>query len=192
MKPSAGWRRFSPTSADPAKGRRPGLLRRALGGGLTALALVAAGCSPELDWRELRSEPGRFVAALPGRPIFEERELSGEPGVVMHLWSARAGDAVYGIGYADRASTDRSLVERTRDTLAANIGGRLVEDKDVALGPARGREFTAEGADTALVARLLVVGPRLYQLAVIGKKGAIEASAVDTFFSSFRLHPEPD
>lgn len=169
-------------------------MRRRAGtcGLLAALALLALACSPELDWRELRSEEGRFVAVLPGRPQLEERELSGRQGAVMHLWSARARGAVYGVGYVDdEASPDPARVERTRDALVANIGGRVLEDKEIALGAARGREFRAEGPDAVLVARVLVAGRRQYQVAVVGKKGGIDPAGVDTFFSSFRVEPEP-
>jgi hypothetical protein len=156
---------------------------------LVALALAAIACVPELDWREVRSAEGGFVAILPGRARLEERELSGRPGMVMHLWSARAGDAVYGVGYADAPGADVSLVIRTRDALVANVAGRIVADREIASGPARGHEFTVEGAQTTLIARVLVSGRRLYQVALIGRPGRIDASAVETFFSSFRLMP---
>jgi hypothetical protein len=160
-------------------------------GFLVALALLALACSPELDWRELRSEEGRFVAVLPGKPQLEEHELSGRPGAVMHLWSARARGAVYGVGYVDQGAPDPALIERTRDALVANIGGRVIEDREIAAGAARGREFRAEGPDAVLLARVLVAGRRQYQVAVVGKKGSIDPAGVDTFFSSFRVVPEP-
>jgi hypothetical protein len=166
--------------------------RAGLHGLLAAFALLAFACSPELDWRELRSEDGRFVALLPGKPRLEERELSGRQGAVMHLWSARAGEAVYGVGYLDdKAPADSTLVERTRDALVANVRGRVVEDKEITVGAARGREFRAEGPDTVLAARVLVAGRRQYQVAVIGKKGSVDTADVEMFFSSFRPAPEP-
>jgi hypothetical protein len=154
---------------------------------------VVAGtaCSPELDWRELRSEKGRFVAMLPGKPNFAERELSGEKGVVMHLWSARAGDAVFGIGYADYPSADPAIIERTRNALAANIRGRIVEDKELSQGLAKGREFRAEGPEATLTGRLLMADSRLYQIAVLGRKESVNPSDVEVFLSSLRLVPAP-
>ncbi len=156
---------------------------------LTVLVIAASACAPQLDWREVRSDAGRFVAVLPGKPKLEERELSGRPGMVMHLWSARAGDAVYGVGYADAPGADPALVERTRDALAANIGGRIVADREITVGPARGREFRAESDKATLIGRLLVDDRRLYQAALIGRREAIEAAGAETFFSSFRVLP---
>jgi hypothetical protein len=156
---------------------------------VAALALAAVACSPQLDWREFRSEEGRFAAVLPGKPKFEEHELWGRPGMVMHLWSARAGGAVYGVGYADAPSADAALVSRTRDALVANVGGRILTDREITLGAARGREFTAEGPKATLMARVVVADRRLYQVALIGGKDSIDATGAETFFSSFRLLP---
>jgi len=160
---------------------------RGWGMAAAALAVATAACSPELDWREVRSEPGRFVAVLPGKPRLEERQLYGRPGMVMHLWSARAGEALYGVGYADAPRADASLVPSTRDALTANIGGRLVSDREIVVGTARGREFTAEGPKVTLMARVLLADHRLYQVALVAKKGEVDSAAADTFFSSFRL-----
>jgi hypothetical protein len=154
---------------------------------VATLALLAAACTPELDWRELRSDEGRFVALLPGKPRLEERELSGRPGTIMRLWSTRARGAVYGVGYIDAGDAGPPLVASTRDALTTNIGGRLVADREVAMGAARGREFRAEGAEVTLVARVVVAEQRLYQIAVIGRSDNLTADGVETFFSSFRL-----
>jgi hypothetical protein len=154
---------------------------------IAALALLALACSPQLDWRELRSDEGRFVAMLPGRPAFDEHELAGRPGSLMRLWWARAGGAVYGVGYVDPPRADANLVAATRDALVGNIAGHLTEERDVIQGAARGREFRAEGPDALLAARLFVAGGRLYEVVVVGKKGALDAAGIDTFFSSFRM-----
>jgi hypothetical protein len=156
---------------------------------LLALFLAAA-CSPELNWRELRSEEGGFVAVLPGKPRFEEREISGEPGVVLHFWSSEASGAVFGVGYADYPASRRVPVEQTRDALAGNIRGRIVEDKELAPGSAKGREFRAENADTFLAARLLASGSRLYQIAVVSRKDGIAPTDVELFLDSLRLTPQ--
>jgi hypothetical protein len=169
------------------------MVRRAgIGGLLGAVAVLAAACSPQLDWRELRSQEGGFVAVLPGKPTLEERELSGAHGALMHMWSARSGGAVYGVGYVDAPDAGPELVARTRDALAANIAGRLVEDREFTQGAARGREFRAESANATLVARVLAGDRRLYQIAIVGSKGSIAPAGVETFFASFRLvQPAP-
>ncbi len=150
------------------------------------IALLAVACSLELDWRELRSAEGGFAALMPAKPRYEVRTLVGAPGVTMHLWSARAADSVFGVGYADYAAADATLLDSTRDALVKNIGGRVLEEKPLVQGGLPGRDFVAERGATRLRARLLVSGTRLYQLAVLGEQNAVAAADIDLFLSSFQ------
>ena len=160
--------------------RRPGCV-------LLVLFLLVAACSPELNWRELRSEPGGFTAVLPGKLRLDEREIAGEPGVVLHLWSSEASNAVFGIGYADYPDAGRLSLERMRDALVANIKGTIVSDREIELGAARGREFHAHGPSAVLAARVLASGSRFYQVAVVSRAGNLAPPDVDLFLDSFRL-----
>ena len=150
------------------------------------VALLALACSPELDWRELKSTDGGFAALLPAKPRYEVRTLAGAPAVTMHLWSARAANSVFGVGYADHPAVDIATLDGTRDALVKNIGGRLLEEKSLVQSGLHGRDFSAEGGGTRLRARLLVSGTRLYQLAVLGEQNAVAAPDIDLFLSSFQ------
>lgn len=150
------------------------------------VALLALACSLELDWRELRSTEGGFAALMPAKPRYEARTLVGAPAVTMHLWSARAANSVFGVGYADYPAVDAAILDGTRDALAKNIGGRVLEEKPLVQSGLPGRDFVAEGGTTRLRARLLVSGTRLYQLAVLGERNAVAAADIDLFLSSFQ------
>ena len=157
------------------------------------LALAAlGGCAPELDWRELKSDEGRFTAAMPAKLRYETQPLAGAGGITMHLWSAQAADSVFGVGYADHPGADQNLVERTAARLARNISGRITQRRDVNLGErAAGLEFTAEGdaPERVLQARVLRSGTRLYQQVVIFPVGRLTPADLEIFFSSFTLLP---
>jgi hypothetical protein len=153
---------------------------------VATLALLLVACTPGLDWRELKSAEGHFSAVMPGKMLFEARPLSGAPGVTMYLWSARAGNSLFGVGYADYPAADAGILERTRDALIANLRGRVIEDTPLRRNGFVGRTLVAEAGDTALRAQWLIAGGRLYQLAVLGPKTAIAAADLDLFFSSFR------
>ena len=75
-----------------------------------------------------------------------------------------------------------------------NIGGSLMYERDVAVAGMKGKEFAATGsigdAPVMLRARLLVSGQRVYQLAAIGRAGAVPEEELDMFFSSFRVSPQ--
>jgi hypothetical protein len=150
-------------------------------------ALLLGACSPKLDWRELKSPEGDFVAMLPGRAEHERRAVSGSPGAEMQLWTARAQDSLFAVGFADYPGAKNGLLEKTRDALVANINGRLTKDGEIVLDGARGREFRAAGPAIELTARLLLRGTRVYQIAVLAKPGALSDPELDLFFSSFQL-----
>lgn len=129
---------------------------------------------------------------LPARVHAESRPLSGIAGnPVMHLWSARTADTLFGAGYADLAAVDDVALAALRDGLVRNLQGKIVSDRDVRAGAITGREFLAEGliggAPVVLRLRLLVSGARVYQLVVIGRAGAVPPEELDMFFESFKL-----
>lgn len=153
---------------------------------IALLALFVAACSPELNWRELKSTEGGFVAMMPGKPLYEARTLAGTPAVAMHLWSARAANSVFGVGYADYPVLDEGTLDGIRDALIKNLGGHLLEERSLFLAEFSGREFAAAGANKTLRVRLLVRGRRLYQLAVLGDENAMSEVEMEPFFSSFQ------
>jgi hypothetical protein len=81
---------------------------------------------------------------------------------------------------------DAAVLDGTRDALARNIGGRVLEERPLVQNGLPGRDFVAESDAKKLKARLLVSGKRLYQLAVLGERDAVAAADVELFLSSFR------
>lgn len=156
---------------------------------IAVLGLFALACSPELDWRELRSAEGGFAALMPSRPRHEVRSLGTVPAVAMHLWSARAANTVFGVGYIDYAAVNAGILDTTRDALIRNIGGRLIEEKSLTQGSLAGRAFEARSGERVLRVRLLASETRLYQIAVLGDAKSIAPADVELFLSSFRPLP---
>lgn len=109
----------------------------------------------------------------------------------MHLWSARAADTLFGVGYADLQAPDAKTLTALRDALARNIQGKIVSERALSAGANAGTEFVAEGsigeAPAVLRARLLVSGQRVYQLAAVGRARAVPAEELATFFDSFSV-----
>ncbi len=156
------------------------------------LALALAGCYAEFDWREIRPADGSFTVSLPARSTYESRALAREhAGLTMHLWSAEARDTVFAAGYVDSPVADARLVDGLRDALVKNIGGRIVAEREVRSGSLIGRETIADGiagdAPMELRLSLYAAGGRIYQVAALGRKGAVPAAEMENFFDSFRL-----
>jgi hypothetical protein len=163
---------------------------------VVAAPILLAGCSPALDWREVRAEDGAFAVLLPAKPGRSERSLATPAGpVTMRMLVARSGETVLGAGVADFAvAPDAGLADALRDALLRNIGGRITAERAVTQGGASGREIAAAGqaggganaAAIELRARLLFKGQRYYQVAAVGRKGDLSEADIDMFLASFR------
>ena len=178
--------------------------------GAAFLAVLIAACGSSLDWRDFRSEDGRFSIAFPGRVTNEKRTLTTPSGsVIMHMDSASVGDALFAVGYADYPADylarvkPETIVNNVRDALIQNIGGRSVIESPLIQNSGgrtpsnlSGRILHAEGRSSdgkgghhmlTLDAQLLFAGGRFYQVVVIGETGHIGKDALELYFSSFRI-----
>mgnify|MGYP006277254511 CR=1 FL=1 len=118
---------------------RAGRLRvRALIGGL-ALAGTLSACSPEFNWRELRSPDQGFIVQLPGRPATMTRsiDLNGVK-VDMTMVGARVDQALFTVGSVELETADASLRERSlaamRIAMLRNIGAEPVPGAPARVG----------------------------------------------------------
>jgi len=71
-------------------------------GVLLLSSCALAGCSPELNWRDVRASDTRLQALMPCKPDLATRRvpLAGQP-VEMHLSGCDAAGATFVIGWAD-------------------------------------------------------------------------------------------
>ena len=160
---------------------------------VVALACLAA-CSAELDWREFNSPEGRFAVMLPARPSSGSREvLLAGTKTALRMVSTQTPGMAFGVGYADLApGTDRQhVIAESRDALVRNINGRVIGERAIETGDARGIEFqaegTAEGKPMRLAARILVAGDRFYQVALVARAERVAEVDPALFPGSFRL-----
>jgi hypothetical protein len=77
-------------------------MQRSLAAMAVLAAGMAAGCSPALNWREVRVEPTRLTALLPCKPDKASREvpMAGRK-VELTALSCEAGGATFAVLYAD-------------------------------------------------------------------------------------------
>lgn len=169
---------------------------------VVALALAAlAGCTPTLNWREVRLEGSDLVALLPCKPDKGERTvpLAGK-AVVLRMQGCNVGDATYAVSYVawpDAAQADQALAQ-WRATTLANVQAGAVQEQaflppgGVALGNSRrvsatGRRASGEPvtANAAWFARQRAGGIDLFHAVLYAPRVDTEASA--TFFSGIRF-----
>jgi hypothetical protein len=178
----------------PASGRRAPAAA-------SILSLLAAllGCSPALDWREVRPAGSGVTALFPCRPDLRERRVPiAGADRKMQLHSCDAAGATFSLAVVDGAEPAAvdSLLAAMKASVVGNLGGQA----------SAGRPFMPPGAtpnpSSALVrvtgrlpdgrqvvggAAFFVHGTRVYQATAIGE--ALAEDAIGSFFAAIKLTP---
>lgn len=161
--------------------------------------LMAAACSPALDWREARVDGGALLALFPCKPVELTREATLlDRRVRMSLQSCDADGATFAVTHADVGDPARvaPALAGMQAALAANLGaapaagrtafhvaGMTPGEQAVRL---RLRGRLPDGGDgVEEEAAFFAKGTRVYQAVVLGRRA--RADAADAFFASLRL-----
>ncbi len=166
---------------------------------LALLVLISAlsGCSPRLDWREVRMPDAGLMALLPCRPASEARRLVLAGFEVEMSMLACTGDGVvYAVASADVAQPGRvgTAMAELHAAAARNLGAvpqSLVAFQVPGSTPnaqAGVTSFAGMLADGRRVEERVAVfarGTRVYQATMVGPAFEVEAS--ETFFGGLRF-----
>ena len=158
-----------------------------------------AGCSPALDWREVRPAGSGATALFPCRPDKHERTLRiAGADRRMQLHSCDAAGATFSLAVVDGAEPAgvEPLLAKMQESFLANLGagtppvqpfappGATPNPKSALLHvPGRlpdGRRVTAHAA-------FFVHGVRVYQATAIGE--SLSEDAMRGFFAAIKLTP---
>ena len=161
-----------------------------------AVALGAAGCSPAMNWRELRPEGSGAVLMLPCKPASHARRLPlAGAATELTLYACSAGEVTWAIAFAalgDPARVGAALAE-LRAAATANLDAGAVETLPLRVegatpNPASVRlAFSGRLSDGRAVQEQMAVftkGTRVYQATCVGAQ--LPADGVETFFGALR------
>ena len=173
-------------------------------GVLCAGTALLAACNPALDWREYHSDEGGYSVLLPQKPGRAQRALATLAGTVtMHMLSVQADGTLFGAASADFGKPpDAATQAAMRAALLKNLDGAVVSDRPVstavnsagASATLTGHEVIKRGhigggeqaVSGEMRARFFVRGNRYYQIAAVGRAGAVPVADLDLFFDSFK------
>jgi hypothetical protein len=155
---------------------KQGLWRAASG----AILIGVLGCSPALDWREMRPDGTELAVSMPCRPgkYQEERQVAGQRAQ-MRVFACRSNGALFAIGHirlAD-ATTAGAVLGALAEAARANDRGTIGEagPAQVAgmtpLAEARHWRWVGIGRDAQPASAWVTVfayGPNVYQATVVG------------------------
>lgn len=166
------------------------------------LALAGLGCSPVLDWREVRPDDA-LLLLFPCKPERHTRQVAIEgERLSMSMASCAADGQTFALAYLDAPSPDRmdSLMQALQHGLRDNVAGAAVPS------PVEQVPFSVKGATPhALALKVSALGQRvdgepvraeagffrrglrIYQATVIGR--VLDGESLETFFASLSLSP---
>jgi hypothetical protein len=165
---------------------------------LLALGLLL-GCSPALDWREVRPQGSAAAVLLPCKPDSHTRSVAlAGAQVQLTLVACAAGGSTWALAFADigdPALVGAALTE-LHDSALRNLGAEQSRRMPLALDGAtpndasRRVQLTGRLPDGRAVTEQLALfskGTKVFQATVLGEKLAAEPA--ETFFGGLRLLP---
>ncbi len=159
---------------------------------------LASGCNPR--WQEYTSSEGQFFVLMPDSPT-EQRSVKQTPcgavkivsvDAVLNKRLVFATRGFYSVSYSDIDGSKcgegpQRILDEERDEAVKNLGGKVVEERDMTKGDDIGREIQLQTPKLGLVKeRIHVVGRRVYRVIVGGKTEASSEDA-ERFLESFRV-----
>lgn len=172
-----------------------------------ALALMLAACSPQFDWREIRSEAAPYVVAMPAKPSTFSRKIDLDgTETVMTMTAAEVGGITFAVGTAELpdathaqlslAAMKTALVNNIRGTIRQEKVSTMVQAQVAGAGTLAVTEIEATGPASAatgnqprvLFARFVARDKHVYQLVATGPEKAVTQDIVATYFSSFKFN----
>jgi hypothetical protein len=171
-------------------------------GVLLPLALILlSGCGAasknKAEWQRFESEENRFSVLFPGTPQEFAESVPTEAGTIeAKSFVVQQGNMGFAVNVAHHpseavsASDPQTMIDTARDRAVSNVGGELLQEKDVTLDGHPGREIQVEIAEGQgmVRSRFYLVENRLYAVQTISQKSGASTD-VNRFLDSFQLTP---
>ena len=164
---------------------------------VAALAMLVGGCSPALDWRQVRPEGWGLVASLPCRPTAQSRQVAlAGPAIELSLWVCNADGHTFALTSADVADPARvgPALLALGAAAQANVRGTIEADRPAAVPgmtpqPAarqwRFRGLLPDGQPVREQVLVFAHGLRVFQATLVGP--IADDAIAKVFFDSIEL-----
>ena len=151
------------------------------------------GCG-KAEFKPFNSAAGKFSCEFPGSPKEQSQSVSGTQ---MKMFSVEERTGAYMVAYADMPipanetpAEIQARLDGSRDGMVQNMKGTFKSESKIELnGKHPGREVQADlpKENAGVRARVYLVGTRLYQIMVVGKKGFTDSAEATRFLNSLKL-----
>ncbi|MBC7798616.1 MAG: hypothetical protein H7Z37_17230 [Pyrinomonadaceae bacterium] len=167
--------------------------------GLLFIITVAISCNMTPEFKEFKSEAGRFSINAPGDMKEQTQDVPSAAGnLKMVTHTADLGNRAFLVSYNDYPEDVNSigaqeLLDEVQKGAVGGIGGTITSEKNIEMNGNPGKEYVANivipkgGGDGVAKSHIYLVKNRLYQVLVIAKKSEANSSDVDKFLNSFKI-----
>jgi hypothetical protein len=164
-----------------------------------ACLCLLAGCSPALDWREVRPEGSHLVVLMPCKPDSQARQVTlASVQVRMVLHACTAAGVTWAVAHADMGDPAKvgAALDELRSSAARNLEAADASDLPLRVDGAtpndasRRVQFKGRMPDGRAVIEQTAVfakGTRVFQAVALGQ--TLDPEALSGFFGSLRVLP---
>lgn len=163
--------------------------------GIVAIVTILGTTPAQVDFKLYASTDGRFKVQFPGPVTTDVDEVAaGKEKLKITTDSVELrGGTAFMVTYVDAPPEVASAppgprIDKVRD---ANKGasGRVLEEKELTLGMEKypARDVLIQTPDGYLRNRIVIAGPRLYQVMIRGAKDVVTSASADKFLASFEV-----
>jgi hypothetical protein len=162
---------------------------------VVGIAAILGVARAQIEFQQYASTDGRFKVLFPGPVKTDTVEVpSGKDKLKVTIDSVELrGGTAFLVTYVDAApevanSPAAPRIDKVRDANKGR-GGKVLEDKEIALGMEKypARDVLIQTPAGYLRNRIVIAGPRLYQVMVRGAKDVVTSPSADKFLASFEV-----
>jgi hypothetical protein len=162
---------------------------------ILGLALLAVAAQPALEFQAFASAAGRYKIIFPGAVKTESSEVKTPAGPRTLTFDSvtLANDVRFMVTYVDPPDDVAKLpagprLDKVRDASKGD-DGKVVTDKEIVVGAEKhpGRDVLIEKPLYAVRNRVVIAGPRVYQVLVQGPKEFVTGRDADRFLDAFEV-----
>lgn len=158
-----------------------------------------SGSNPS-TWEAFTSSKGKFSVSFPGHPIENRLIVNDESGrTEAYTFTSKHERGMFAIAYADYPILNNFdvlelkeytsfLLDSTRDSMVANVKGKLLSEQTISFSGYPGREIKIEAPDGIIaLVRSYRIKQRLYVLQVVTWQEKVFSESGLRFLDSFRI-----
>ena len=157
-----------------------------------ALLVLAPRITQAQDWQTFRYPADGFSAAFPTMPHQDNRDIETQAGKVeLRSYTLEVDEVALFIGVCDygtkaEGTAADDMLEGAKNGALQNSKAQLTRESKIAIGGYKGLEFESESDGTHYIARIYMVGTRMFQTLVVYPSASPYPDAT-RFLDSFQL-----